>query len=147
MHRQINPKVSVSIVFVAAMFMSIMDGTIVNVALPSIGRQLGIPSVLLDAVVVSYLAGWAIAGAPSASSCSPWRSSPSPQPCVGWRETSRSWCSSASCRVPQAGRLLRWEPPCSTGRSLPPNACIFPASSSSRPSSHPRQAPCLAVCW
>src|SRR5204863_3906007 len=60
MHRQLNPKVSVSIVFVAAMFMSIMDGTIVNVALPSIGRQLGIPSVLLDAVVVSYLLSLAV---------------------------------------------------------------------------------------
>jgi EmrB/QacA subfamily drug resistance transporter len=60
MHRQINQKVSVSIVFVAAMFMSIMDGTIVNVALPSIGRQLGIPSVLLDAVVVSYLLALAV---------------------------------------------------------------------------------------
>jgi MFS family permease len=45
MHRrQLDPKVSVSIVFVVAMFMSIMDGTIVNVALPSIGRQLGVPS-------------------------------------------------------------------------------------------------------
>src|SRR5438094_6285915 len=60
MHRQLNPKVSVSIVFVAAMFMSIMDGTIVNVALPSIGRQLGIPSVLLDAVVVAYLVSLAV---------------------------------------------------------------------------------------
>jgi fucose permease len=38
--RQLDPKVSVSIVFVAAMFMSIMDATIVNVALPSLGRQL-----------------------------------------------------------------------------------------------------------
>src|SRR5436305_2457441 len=61
MHRrQLDPKVSVSIAFVAAMFMSIMDGTIVNVALPSIGRQLGIPSVLLDAVVVSYLLSLAV---------------------------------------------------------------------------------------
>src|SRR5205814_2822190 len=61
MHRrQMDPKVSVSIVFVAAMFMSIMDGTIVNVALPSIGRQLGIPSVLLDAVVVAYLVSLAV---------------------------------------------------------------------------------------
>src|SRR5213078_3758647 len=60
MHRQLNPKVSVSIVFVAAMSMSIMDGTIVNVALPSIGRQLGIPSVSLDAVVVAYLLSLAV---------------------------------------------------------------------------------------
>src|SRR5258706_11954542 len=59
-HQRLDPKVSVSIVFVAAMFMSIMDGTIVNVALPSIGRQLGIPSVSLDAVVVAYLLSLAV---------------------------------------------------------------------------------------
>ena len=35
MHRhQLDPKVSVSIVYVPAMFMRIMDTTIVNVALP-----------------------------------------------------------------------------------------------------------------
>ncbi len=61
MHRrQLDPKVSVSIVFVAAMFMSIMDGTIVNVALPSIGRQLGVPSTSIDAVVVAYLVSLAV---------------------------------------------------------------------------------------
>jgi EmrB/QacA subfamily drug resistance transporter len=61
MHRrQLDPKVSVSIVFVAAMFMSIMDGTIVNVALPSIGRQLGVPSSSIDAVVVAYLVSLAV---------------------------------------------------------------------------------------
>jgi hypothetical protein len=38
-HRQLDPKISVSIVFVASMFMSIMDTTIVNVALPSLSRQ------------------------------------------------------------------------------------------------------------
>jgi EmrB/QacA subfamily drug resistance transporter len=54
-HRQLDPKVSVSIVFVVGMFMSIMDGTIVNVALPSIGHQLGVPSTSIDAVVVAYL--------------------------------------------------------------------------------------------
>jgi EmrB/QacA subfamily drug resistance transporter len=61
MHRrQLDPKVSVSIVFVAAMFMSIMDGTIVNVALPSIGRQLNVPSTSIDAVVVAYLVSLAV---------------------------------------------------------------------------------------
>src|SRR5437763_4454849 len=59
-HRQLDPKVSVSIVFVAAMFMSIMDGTIVNVALPSIGRQLSVPSTSIDAVVVAYLVSLAV---------------------------------------------------------------------------------------
>ena len=36
---RISQKVAVSVVFVAAMFMSIMDATIVNVALPTIGRD------------------------------------------------------------------------------------------------------------
>lgn len=61
MHRnQLDPKVSVSIVFVAAMFMSIMDTTIVNVALPSMARQLGVPSTSIDAVVVAYLVSLAV---------------------------------------------------------------------------------------
>jgi EmrB/QacA subfamily drug resistance transporter len=61
MHRnQIDPKISVSIVFVAAMFMSIMDSTIVNVALPSLGHQLGVSNVSIDAVVVSYLVSLAV---------------------------------------------------------------------------------------
>src|SRR5437660_120493 len=59
-HRQVNPKVSVSIVFVVGMFMSIMDGTIVNVALPSIGHQLGVPSTSIDAGVVAYLLSLAV---------------------------------------------------------------------------------------
>jgi EmrB/QacA subfamily drug resistance transporter len=56
----INPKVSVSVVFVAAMFMSIMDGTIVNVALPSLSRQFNAPGTSIDAVVVGYLVSLAI---------------------------------------------------------------------------------------
>src|SRR2546421_1621020 len=59
-HRQLSPKVSVSVVFVVGMFMSIMDGTIVNVALPSIGHQLGVPSTSIDAVVVAYLLSLAV---------------------------------------------------------------------------------------
>src|SRR5213083_2743407 len=61
MHRnQLDPKVSVSIVFVAAMFMSIMDTTIVNVALPSLAHQLDVPSTSIDAVVVAYLVSLAV---------------------------------------------------------------------------------------
>ncbi len=59
-HRQLDPKVSVCIVFVVGMFMSIMDGTIVNVALPSIGHQLGVSSTSIDAVVVAYLLSLAV---------------------------------------------------------------------------------------
>jgi EmrB/QacA subfamily drug resistance transporter len=59
-HRQLNPKVSVSIVFVVALFMSIMDTTIVNVALPSIARQLGVSPASLDAIVVGYMVSLAV---------------------------------------------------------------------------------------
>ena len=41
--RHISQKVAVSVVFVAAMFMAIMDTTIVNVALPTIGRDFHVP--------------------------------------------------------------------------------------------------------
>ena len=56
----INPKVSVSVVFVAAMFMNIMDITIVNVALPSIGRQFHETTASLDSVAVGYLVSLAV---------------------------------------------------------------------------------------
>src|SRR5437660_10679862 len=56
MHRvRLDPKVSVSVVFVVAMFMSIMDSTLVNVALPSLARQLSVPSTAINAVIVAYL--------------------------------------------------------------------------------------------
>jgi EmrB/QacA subfamily drug resistance transporter len=55
-----NPKISVSVVFVAAMFINIMDITIVNVALPSIGRQFKVPETALDAVAVGYLVSLAV---------------------------------------------------------------------------------------
>ena len=42
MQARISQKVAVSVVFVAAMFMSIMDVTIVNVALPTIGRDFAV---------------------------------------------------------------------------------------------------------
>ena len=59
--RQLDPRLSVSIVFVTALFMSIMDGTIVNVALPSMQRQLAIPNASIDAVIVAYLISLAMA--------------------------------------------------------------------------------------
>jgi EmrB/QacA subfamily drug resistance transporter len=59
-HRQLDPKISVSIVFVASMFMSIMDTTIVNVALPSLARQFNVPTTSIDAVVVGYMVSLAM---------------------------------------------------------------------------------------
>ena len=58
--RQPDPKVSVCVVFVAAMFMSIMDSTIVNVALPALSRQFDVPTTSIDAVVVGYLVSLAV---------------------------------------------------------------------------------------
>jgi EmrB/QacA subfamily drug resistance transporter len=55
-----NQKISVSVVFVAAMFMNIMDITIVNVALPAIGRQFGVTEASLDAVATGYLVSLAV---------------------------------------------------------------------------------------
>ncbi|HWG26146.1 DHA2 family efflux MFS transporter permease subunit [Actinospica sp.] len=56
----LSQKVSVSVVFVAAMFMNIMDITIVNVALPAIGRQFGVAEASLDAVATGYLVSLAV---------------------------------------------------------------------------------------
>lgn len=55
-----NPKINVSIVFVAAMFMSIMDSTIVNVALPALSKQFSVPSTAIDGVIVGYLVSLAV---------------------------------------------------------------------------------------
>ncbi|HZO74719.1 MAG TPA: MDR family MFS transporter [Ktedonobacteraceae bacterium] len=61
MHRlAINPKVVVSVLFVVGMFMSILDGTIVNVALPALSRQFNVSGTAIDAVVVGYLVSLAI---------------------------------------------------------------------------------------
>lgn len=57
---ELNQKVAVSVVFVAAMFMAIMDITIVNVALPSIGRDFHESTASLDSVVVGFLVSLAI---------------------------------------------------------------------------------------
>ena len=56
----IDPKISVSIVFVAAMFMSIMDSTIVTVALPTLSRDFNATGTSIDAVIVGYLVSLAL---------------------------------------------------------------------------------------
>ncbi len=57
---RLSPKVSVSVVYVLAMFMTIMDTTIVNVALPSLGRDFGVPAAHVGTVVVGYLVSLAV---------------------------------------------------------------------------------------
>ena len=57
---RISPKVSVGVVYVLALFMTIMDTTIVNVALPSLGRDFGVQPAHVNTVVVGYLVSLAV---------------------------------------------------------------------------------------
>src|SRR5262249_55997649 len=58
--RSLDPRISVAVVYVAAQFMSIMDTTIVNVALPTLAREFHVASASIDAVVVGYLISLAV---------------------------------------------------------------------------------------
>ena len=60
MQARMSQKVAVSVVFVAAMFMSIMDVTIVNVALPTIGRDFGVSPLAVDSISISFLVSLAV---------------------------------------------------------------------------------------
>src|SRR5712691_2035138 len=60
MTARVSEKVAVSVVFVAAMFMSIMDTTIVNVALPTIGRDFSVSPTSVDSVSIAYLVSLAV---------------------------------------------------------------------------------------
>jgi len=53
--REVSEKVAVSVVYVAAMFMTIMDTTIVNVALPALGRDLHARAGSVSLVPIAYL--------------------------------------------------------------------------------------------
>src|SRR5580658_3424530 len=53
-HR-VNQKVAVGVVYVAALFMAIMDVTIVNVALPVLGRDFHTNPAAVDSVVIGFL--------------------------------------------------------------------------------------------
>ncbi len=57
---RMNQKIAVGAVFMSAMFMNIMDITIVNVALPTIGRDFHIPPTAVDGVVIAYLVSLAV---------------------------------------------------------------------------------------
>lgn len=57
---QIDQRITVAIVYVSAMFMSIMDSTVVNVALATLSREFNVPTGSIDAVVVGYLVSLAV---------------------------------------------------------------------------------------
>ena len=60
MTRRVNQKVAVSVVYVAAMFITVMDSTIVNVALPTIGRTFHVPATSVASVSIYYLVSLAV---------------------------------------------------------------------------------------
>lgn len=60
LRRQIDQKVAIAVVYVAAMFMAIMDTTIVNVALPTLGRDFHVRSTAVDSVVIGFLVSLAV---------------------------------------------------------------------------------------
>ncbi|HET8586720.1 MAG TPA: MDR family MFS transporter, partial [Candidatus Limnocylindria bacterium] len=57
---RLNQKIAVSVVYVAALFMAIMDSTIVNVALPTLGREFHTSTDAVDGVVIAYLVSLAV---------------------------------------------------------------------------------------
>ena len=56
----IGQRAAVSVVYVAVMFMAILDATIVNVALPTLGRYFGVPATSVDTVAIYYLVSLAV---------------------------------------------------------------------------------------
>ncbi|MFF7329960.1 DHA2 family efflux MFS transporter permease subunit [Streptomyces sp. NPDC008150] len=59
-NRRVPAKIAVAVVFIAANFMAIMDTTIVNVALPTVGHDFGVDPSGLSAVNVGYLVALAV---------------------------------------------------------------------------------------
>jgi EmrB/QacA subfamily drug resistance transporter len=57
----LRPQMVVSTVFVAAIFMNIMDSTVVNVALPTLSRHFAVPIASVSGVVTAYLVALAVA--------------------------------------------------------------------------------------
>ncbi|MEO3785189.1 DHA2 family efflux MFS transporter permease subunit [Actinocorallia sp. B10E7] len=57
---RVTPKVAVSVVFVCSMFISILDTTVVNVALPKMAESFGVPVGGIGAVVTGYLVSLAV---------------------------------------------------------------------------------------
>ena len=60
MQARISQKVVVGVVFVAAMFMTIMDATIVNVALPTIGHDFHVTPTSVDSIAIAFLVSLAV---------------------------------------------------------------------------------------
>ncbi|MGH7912925.1 MAG: MFS transporter, partial [Candidatus Dormibacteraceae bacterium] len=62
---RVNERVIITVVYMAAMFMSILDSTIVNVALATIGRDFHEPATSVALVAIAYLVALAVSIPPS----------------------------------------------------------------------------------
>jgi EmrB/QacA subfamily drug resistance transporter len=60
MTSRVSQKVAVSVVYVAALFMTIMDSTIVNVALPTIGHDFRVQSTSVASISIYFLVSLAV---------------------------------------------------------------------------------------
>ncbi len=60
MTRRVSQKVAVSVAYVAAMFITVMDSTIVSVALPTIGRSFQMPATSVATVSIYFLVSLAM---------------------------------------------------------------------------------------
>ena len=60
MKARLSPKLVVGAVFVASMFLNIMDATVVNVALPTLSRYFAVPVASVSGVVTAYLVALAV---------------------------------------------------------------------------------------
>ncbi len=58
--REISQRLAIGVVYVGALFMTIMDTTIVNVALPTLGRDFHVRSTGVDMVVIGFLVSLAV---------------------------------------------------------------------------------------
>ena len=59
--RTITPRIATAIVYVVVTWLILMDATIVNVALPTLSRRLGVPPAHADGVIVFFLVGLSVA--------------------------------------------------------------------------------------
>src|SRR5579859_6989024 len=57
---RVNQKVAVSIVSLAATFIAVLDTTIVNVTIPTIGRDFHVRTASVDSVAIGFLVSLAV---------------------------------------------------------------------------------------
>ena len=57
---RVSQKPVVAAMYATAMFMSVIDSSIVNVALPTIGQTFGVPTTSVDTVSIYYLVSFAV---------------------------------------------------------------------------------------